>query len=111
MDEEAWIGNIKKEMQEQFEEMNRTNVYFMKKSLRKILRSVIKYIRYNGNPETEVRLLLSFCRMVRDNDMPVETNPVIRNLYQNQLKKIAKTVAAMHEDLQYDYLKELKVLS
>jgi len=111
VDEEAWIGNIKKEMQEQFEEMNRTNVYFMKKSLRKILRSVIKYIRYNGNPETEVRLLLSFCRMVRDNDMPVETNPVIRNLYQNQLKKIAKTVAAMHEDLQYDYLKELKVLS
>lgn len=110
-DEDAWILNVKKEMQEQFDEMNRSNVYFVKKSLRKILRTVTKYIRYNGNAETEVRLLLAFCSMTRDAGISPETNPVIRNLYQNQLKKIAKTIAGMHEDLQYDYLKELKLLS
>ncbi len=111
VDEEAWIEGIKEEMHGQLAAMNRTNVYFVKKSLRKILRQVTKYIRYNGNPETEVKLLLSFCGMIKANGIPVETNPVIKNIYQNQLKKAAKTISGMHEDLQYDYLKELKLLS
>ena len=110
-DEHAWVENIKKEMQEQFDEMNKNNVYFVKKSLRKILRVTGKYIRYTGSAEVEVRLLLAFCGMIKTAGISTETNPVIRNLYQNQLKKISRSVAGMHEDLQYDYLKELKLLS
>ena len=32
-------------------------------------------------------------------------------MYQNQLKKIAKTIGSMHEDLQYEYVKEMEQLS
>lgn len=111
VDENAYIENIKKEMQEQFDEMNTSNVYFVKKSLRKILRVTGKYIRYTGSAEAEVRLLLAFCSLLKASGISTETNPVIRNLYQNQLKKISKGIATMHEDLQYDYLKELKLLT
>lgn len=110
-DERAYIENIKKEIQAQFDEMNRANVYFIKKSLRKILRFVNKHTRYIGSAEAEADLLLFFCTRLKTSGVPMETNPVIRNIYQNQLKKIARSVTTMHEDLQYEYVKQLKLLS
>ncbi len=110
-DEEAYIKNVKQEMQTQFEEINTSNLYFVKKSLRKILRSVNKYIRYTGSVNAEVQLLMYFCATLKASGIPIDRNPVISNIYQNQLKKITKAIATMHEDLQYDHLKELKLLS
>ena len=110
-DEHACIENIKKEMQVQFEEINKSNVYFVKKSLRKILRFVNKHIRFIASTEAEINLLLSFCTLLRASGAPVDSNPVIKNIYQNQVKKITKSIATMHEDLQYDYEKQLKLLS
>ncbi|MFM6926516.1 MAG: hypothetical protein ACKOU7_13500 [Ferruginibacter sp.] len=110
-DEHAYIENIKREMEEQFLDMNTSNLYFVKKSLRKILRTLNKYIRYTGSPETEVKLLLFFCRTLKDSGIPVEKNLVIKNMYQSQLKKTARGIAGMHEDLQYEYARELAQLS
>jgi len=107
-DEQAYTDNIKTEMQKQFEEINMSSLYFVKKSLRKILRLLNKYIRYTGSAETEVKLLLHFCSTLKNSEIPIEKNLVIKNMYQNQLKKIFKTIATMHEDLQYEYLRELE---
>jgi hypothetical protein len=109
-DEQAYIENIKADMLQQFEEINTSSLYFVKKSLRKIIRTLNKYIRYTGSAETEVKLLLYFCTTLKNTGIPVEKNPVIKNMYQNQLKKISKTIATMHEDLQYDYVKEIEQL-
>lgn len=109
-DEQAYIESIKTAMLEQFEEINTSSLYFVKKSLRKILRSLNKYIRYTGAAETEAKLLLFFCSTLKESGIPIEKNPVIKNMYQNQLKKIAKTIATMHEDLQYEYNRELDQL-
>ena len=109
-DEQAYAENVKKEMLQQFEEINTSSLYFVKKSLRKILRTLNKYIRYTGSAETEVKLLLYFCGTLKNSGIPVEKNPVIKNMYQNQLKKISKAIAGMHEDLQYEYVKELAQL-
>jgi hypothetical protein len=106
-DEPAFIVQIKKDMLQQFEEINRSSLYFVKKSLRKILRTLNKYIRYTGSAETEVELLLYFCSTLKNSGIAYEQNPVIKNMYQNQLKKTEKTIAAMHEDLQYEYAKQL----
>ncbi len=110
-DEQAYIENIKIAMLEQFQEINTSSIYFIKKSLRKILRTLNKYIRYTGSAETEVKLLLFFCSTLKDSGIPFQKNLVIKNMYQNQLKKIAKTITEMHEDLQYEYARELKDLS
>lgn len=110
-DEAAYVANIKAEMQLQFEEINTSSLYFVKKSLRKILRTLNKYIRYTGSVETEVSLLLSFCFTLKASGIPFEKNLVIKNMYQNQLKKIAKAIATMHEDLQFEYIRSLETLS
>ena len=110
-DEHAFVENIKSVVEEEFQEMNRSNVYFIKKSLRKIIRTLNKYIRYTGSPETEVKLLLFFCITLKNSGIPIQKNLVIKNMYLNQLKKISKTIAAMHEDLQYEYTRELEKLN
>jgi hypothetical protein len=110
-DEQAYIENIKAAMMEQFGEINTSSIYFVKKSLRKILRILSKYIRYTGSAEAEVKLLLFFCVTLKDSGIPVEKNAVIKNMYLNQLKKITKAIAGMHEDLQYEYTRELDQLN
>ena len=110
-DEQAYIENIKADILQQFQEINTSSIYFVKKSLRKIIRTLNKYIRYTGLSETEARLLLFFCVTLKNSGIPIEKNPVIKNMYLNQLKKISKAIAIMHEDLQYEYLREMEKLT
>ena len=110
-DEQTYISNVKTEMEEAFAEINQSNLYFAKKSLRKILRNTAKHIRYAGSKQAEVELLLHFCQTLKHSVIPLKNSTVLNNLYQYQLKKVAKVIATLHEDLQHDYLKELNQLT
>jgi viroplasmin and RNaseH domain-containing protein len=109
-DEQAYIQNVKDEIEQEFTEINTSNLYFAKKSLRKILRNTAKHIRYTASKQAEVELLIHFCQTLKDSVIPIKNGTVIYNLYHFQIKKVAKTIATLHEDLQYDYLKQLKKL-
>jgi hypothetical protein len=105
-----YIGNVKKEIDLGFEELPKPNLYLTKKSLRKVLRITAREIRYTGSPQAEVELLTYFLQKIKGSGIPIDKSPVLVNLYQNQLKKVRGVIATMHEDLQYDYLRELKKL-
>ena len=107
-DEEAFIKNIQAEIDQLFAEMNKSNTNLAKKSLRKILRFTHKHIKYSGNKETEASLLIYFCGKMKTSGIAIRKNTVLTNLYEQQLKKIYKAVETLHEDLQFDYLQELK---
>jgi uncharacterized membrane protein len=109
-DNPAYIKAVKEEMVLQFADMNKSNVYFVKKTLRKILRSVKKYIRYSGLAIVEIELLIYFCESMKELNISIDKNPVLNNIYQNQLKNINKALKGLHEDLQYDYLRAVKKL-
>ena len=112
-DEESYIKDIKEETDEQFSEINSANLYWAKKSLRKILRNINKYVKYSGNKQTEVELLLYYCRKLKDSGISFKYNATLLALYERQLIKAEKALAKLHEDLQYDYateIEELKVL-
>ncbi|MGH2566406.1 MAG: hypothetical protein ACRDE5_17945, partial [Ginsengibacter sp.] len=49
----GYIENIKREIDELFGEINRANIYYTKKSVRKILRLVNKYIRFIASRQSE----------------------------------------------------------
>jgi hypothetical protein len=106
----AYIQSIKLEMDAQFAAINTASVYFVKKSLRKIIRIAAKYIRYSGSAAAEAELLLHFCMQTKSMSEAIKGNPVTIKIYQQQLKKIATAIATMHEDLQYDYQKQLQML-
>jgi hypothetical protein len=109
-DTDAYIAGIKEEMNDLFAEVNTSHVFFAKKTLRKILRTANKYIRYSGLVIVEAELLLHFCEEMKKLNLPIGKNPVLTNLYQAQIKKINKALSGMHEDLQYEYLKRFEAL-
>jgi uncharacterized membrane protein len=106
----AYITSVKEVMSDQFAEINKSNVYFVKKTLRKILRTANKYIRYSGSSIVEIEVLMFFCSTMKELGVSIEKNPVLTNIYLAQLKKIHKAVGTLHEDLQYDYRREIDQL-
>lgn len=110
-DEAAFIEGIKEEMDEQFEQINRRNFYFIKKSIRKILTGIRKYIRYSKNKETEVELLIYFCHKLNTFYPSIDRSKLLRNLYARQVEGIKTKISKLHEDLQYDYQMELEDLN
>ena len=109
-DEVAFIEQVKLEIDSQFETINFSNIYFIKKTLRKILRTTSKFIRLTGSKQVEVELLLYFCKTLISKEIPITKSSVLNNIYQLQLKKIAQLISTLHEDLQYDYLKQYNQL-
>ena len=110
-DEEAFIRGIKIQMDEQFEAINTNSYFYIKKSVRKILRELKKFIRYSPKKETEVEILLYFCATLKDFTPSIRNNVTLTNLFNRQLDFIKKKVLLLHEDLQYDYTLELEELS
>ena len=108
--EEEYINTVKMEIDEQFELINTKTYYFIKKSVRKILRTVKKYIRYSKNKETEVELLLYFCKKLYSFTPSIEGNTVLKNICIREIASIEKKLLLLHEDLQYDYSLELEKL-
>jgi hypothetical protein len=109
-DEEAFISGIKKETDLQFEEMNKSNIYLAKKTIRKILRMINKFIRYSQQKQTEVELRIYYCQKLKQSGVRIDKSPVLVNLYNNQLKKIDAALEKMHEDLQFDYRSDVEEL-
>lgn len=109
-DLDGYMASVKKEITVLFAEVNSSNLYFAKKTIRKILRIATKHIRYTASAQAEVELLLYFCECLKLSGIPYKKSTALNNLYLQQLKKIAKALAAMHDDLQYDYQKKLTTL-
>lgn len=109
-DESGYIETVKAEIDEQFEGINTNSYFYMKKSVRKILRNIKKYARYSLKKETEVELLLHFCTVLKDFKPSVFKNVTLTNIYDRQIAAIKKIVSNLHEDLQYDYNLALKEL-
>jgi uncharacterized protein YpuA (DUF1002 family) len=109
--EQEYVNAIKKEMQEDFAVMNVSNMFLAKKSIRRILRMANKYIKYSGHAETEIAVLIHFCKELKTLKIDYTKSTAMVNLYNSQLKKIIKAMKALHEDLQYEYEKDLEAIS
>ncbi|MEL7147309.1 MAG: hypothetical protein AAFO69_13125 [Bacteroidota bacterium] len=110
-DEDAYIAMIKEEIADDFDEINQSHIYYAKKSIRKILRNLTKYIRYSGKKQTEVEILICFCENMRDSGISFKRSTILHNLYLNQIKKINKALSTLHEDIRYDYQETIEQLA
>lgn len=109
-DEQAFVVLVKEEMDALFLDVNTSSVYLAKKTLRKILRTITKYIRYTESKQVELELLMYYCRGVKALNLDMESSVVLNNMYNQQLKKIQKAISTLHEDLQFDFQEELASL-
>lgn len=107
-DENAYIESVKEEMNSMFDEINTSSYYYIKKSVRKILRHAKTHIRYSLNKQTEVELLIWFCIKLANFKPSIRNNFALENILLKQLQNIRKTLPKLHEDLRYDYDKILR---
>ena len=109
-DESGYIESVKSTLDEFFEEMNTNSFFYMKKTIRKILRQIRVYSRYSDEKTTEVELRLYFCERLNELKPSIHKDKVLGNLYERQILSIKKKISVLHEDLQYDYNQKLEDL-
>ena len=108
--ENEYIKQVKEEIDLEFMSLNQSSFYLAKKTIRKVLKTTKKHIRFSGKKETEIELLLYFCKKLKDSRLNYKRSRVVFNMYLNQVKRIQKVISMLHEDLQYDYREELDAL-
>lgn len=108
--EEGFIEAIKNEVDDLFTTINTSSYFYIKKSVRKILRFIKTNIRYSKNKETEITLLLYFCVKMEQIKPSIKNNTVLKNSYLREKEAIKKKLLSLHEDLQYDFNEEINNL-
>jgi hypothetical protein len=106
-DEDQYIQSIKDLMDQQFSEINTNSYFYIRKSMRKILSQVKKFIRYSKNKETETELLLYYCKKMVEFTPSIKQSQRLQNVFDTQVRMIKKAIDKLHEDLQYDFRLEL----
>ncbi len=107
-DEEGYRQEVKSLISNDFKEFNASSYYYIKKTVRKILRQTKKHIRYSGNKQTEAELLSHFCKELANMQPSYSNNIALRNLMVRQLQLVKTATKQLHEDLSYDILKEIE---
>ena len=110
--ENDYIEEVKYQIKIQFESLNQSTYYLVKKSVRKVLRNCKKYIRYSKKPQTEIEILIYFCSELAKLSEQHYQNTTLITIYSKQLEIVRKKIEKLHEDLQYDYnliLEELDI--
>lgn len=109
-DETAYVNSVKNEIVLAFSEINTNHSYYVRKSIRKILRNMNKYVRFCGSKQAEAELRLSFCRIMKDSGLLLPGVTSLNNIYAGQLSKVRSVLPVLHEDLRHDYLEEIRAL-
>ncbi|MEP6713327.1 MAG: hypothetical protein ABJA37_12955 [Ferruginibacter sp.] len=109
-DEQGYVTAVKTEIDMQFLNLNAKNFFLAKKTIRKIIRTANKFIKYSGAKQTEIEILMHVCDQLKQTGLNMHKSPALTNIYSAQLKKINAALSTLHEDLQYDYVKEVERL-
>jgi hypothetical protein len=108
--ESNYIQKIKEDLDLQFQEINKSNIRFIKKGLQKIARELKKTIKYSGKKETEIELLIHFCKNMIAFKIRLDRFPVLFNLLNRQFTNIEKAILKIDEDLHADYREEIELI-
>ena len=110
-DKNAFVNEVKAEIDEHMTLLQtQPNLYFVKKGLRKMLRTITKYNKYMNDKALSADLHIYFCNKLKHSGIPYHKSQLIVNMYEQQLKKINTLISSLHEDLRQDYLHDLEKL-
>jgi hypothetical protein len=108
---EEYMARLKEQIDEDFMlAKGQGNLYYTKKTLRRVLRYINKYCKYMSEKTATIDLLMYFCLKLKKSGIPFYDSRLIVNMYEQQLKKIATLIASLHEDLRMDYTNDLEKL-
>lgn len=108
-DKIQFIKEVKEEIDAHFELLkSQSNLYYVKKSLRKLLRIITKYTKYVDDKGLSAEMYIYFCSKLKHSGIPYHKSQMLVNLMDQQIKKINTLITTLHPDLQNDYLNDLE---
>ncbi|MDQ2863550.1 MAG: hypothetical protein M3R50_07885 [Bacteroidota bacterium] len=105
----GYVEKINAETKEYFNDINNSNTYYIKKSIRKILRYINKHIKFISTKPAEAEIRIHFCNCMTDAAIPFHKSKQLLKIYEGQLAKVSALLLSLHPDLQYDLKKQIKV--
>ena len=106
-----YVAELKAEMDEAFSAIDTgQNLYYTRKNLRRILRTVNRYCKYLSDKSLAAGLRIHFLKLLRDSGIAYTRHKLLENLYYQELKKIDSLVSGLHEDLRADFSADLEAL-
>ena len=106
-DEVDFRNEMKFDIEEEFQQINTSGFYLMKKGIRKILKNTKQAIRFSKNKQTEVELLLFFCEKLVEVSPSIHSSLILTNMLEQQLKMAGKALDKIETDLRHDYQTEI----
>lgn len=107
-DETTFVEAKKAEITQLLADVAAHNYKNATKIVRKTLQTAKKYIKYSGIVQTELELLIHFCKTIKDENLKINRYSVMQNMYNKVVLKIEKLIQKLHPDLQFDYDSELE---
>jgi len=96
---------VQEELEMEFQLANTRNYHFAKKAAQSIRRKLNKHLKLTKSKSNQIEVIIYFCQNLDRYGYLKFRHQVIDNLYAIQVGRIEKLIAALHEDLQYDYEK------
>lgn len=109
-DEQRYVVSLKESLLQQFEEVNVKSVYLTKKSLRKIIRTAARFLKYTGNKESHVQIYLFLIHEILKLKLNLIKSLALQKIYTSLKNKLRNLIDELHEDLQFDYLSHFRKL-
>lgn len=110
-DETLFQQELTQAITEMMKQVNTTTVFWAKKTIRKIVRHMNRYLGFSGDKITELEVRIHFCEELKDLKLNIRQSKVLLNIYEAQLKKIHMALVGIHEDLQRDYEGRINALA
>ncbi|MBT8287735.1 MAG: hypothetical protein KJO00_06930, partial [Bacteroidia bacterium] len=101
--EQAYVESVKAFITHEIGSIEYKKYYYIKKSIRRILRQTKRYIRYSKIKESEAEILIHFCSEVLKIKPSISKNKMLTNMYRKQLEMAQKAILKLHDDLQFDF--------
>lgn len=102
-EEENYINSVKAEIEVMLIGISSQHVKNQLKIIRKTLKIAKKHIKFSNKKETEIEILIHFCKNIKKQNLKIMDYPVMQNLYDRQILKINSNIEKLHPDLQFDY--------
>lgn len=108
--ESLFVAKVKQQTSDAFEAINTSSYFLMRKSVRKQLKDIKKYIKFSRKKSTEIELLLHFLAEMLQLRPSILKDKRLNNIYERNLIAVDQKINNVHEDLQYDYQQQRKHL-
>ncbi len=82
----TYIESVKEEIIKLFSDLNISNVYYIKKGVRKILRFINKHIKFISSKQSESEIRIQFCNCMVTFSIPMNKSIQLLKMYEVAIK-------------------------